>query len=345
MMKEAELIGISQNIIKIKKLVKQVAETGLNTVVYGETGVGKELVVKSLYTKSNRFGKPFIKVNCAALPNTLLESEMFGYERGAFTGAYRRMRGKFDQADGGVLFLDEIGDMSLPLQSKLLHAIQDGQFTPLGSEQLVKSNVWLIAATNHNLNQDVESGKFRSDLYFRISEIKIWIEPLRNRPEDIPYLIDYYSERYAMQFSKKPLQTLSKRTIDRLCEYPWPGNVRELQNVLRRIVVLDENEDHIDKMLSTAPVKPVETIDNLRAGNPINVRRFLGQNGRELDLHSLSLKEIQKKASDWVENEIISYVLEKTGWNRTRASKILDISYKTLLTKIQELEITPRFLI
>jgi len=342
-MQEAELIGISQNIIKTKKLVKQVAETGLNTVVYGETGVGKELVVKSLYKKSNRCGKPFIKVNCAALPNTLLESEMFGYERGAFTGAYRKMRGKFDQADGGVLFLDEIGDMSLPLQSKLLHAIQDGQFTPLGSEQLIKSNVWIIAATNHKLNQDVEEGKFRSDLYFRISEIKIWIEPLRNRPEDIPHLINYYSERYALQFSKKMPKTLSQRTIDRLCEYPWPGNVRELQNVLRRIVVLNESEEHIDKMLSTAPVKPVDTADHFRAGNSFNLRSFLGQNREELDLYSLSLKEIQKKASERVENEIISYVLEKTGWNRTRASKILDISYKTLLTKIQELEITPRF--
>jgi len=151
--REAEMVGVSRNISRVRELIDQVAVTGFNVVVSGETGVGKELVVNSLYQKSNRLGKPFVKVNCAALPDTLLESEMFGYERGAFTGAIQNRRGKFEQADGGVLFLDEIGDMSLPLQSKLLHVLQGGDFTPLGSEKQVQTDVWVIAATNRDLKR------------------------------------------------------------------------------------------------------------------------------------------------------------------------------------------------
>jgi two-component system response regulator AtoC len=243
---EIELIGISENISKIRKLTDQVADTDLNIVVCGETGVGKEVVVRSLYEKSKRCGKPFVKVNCAALPDTLLESEMFGYERGAFTGAQKKMRGKFEQADGGVLFLDEIGDMPLALQSKLLHALQDGDFTPLGSEKLISTDVWVIAATNHNLKDDIKNGKFRADLYHRLNEIKIYIEPLRNRPEDIPSLIDYFTKKYYSQLNRKPLKYLSKGVLEKLINYHWPGNVRELQNALQRIIVLGDGEDNIN---------------------------------------------------------------------------------------------------
>ncbi len=232
------MIGVSENIRRIRELIDRVASTGLNTVVYGETGVGKELAVQSLYQKSDRTGKPFVKVNCAALPDTLLESEMFGYEQGAFTGAERRRRGKFEQAHGGVLFLDEIGDMSLPLQSKLLHVLQGGDFTPLGSEKAVKTSAWVIAATNHDLEKDLVAGKFREDLYYRLSAIKIHIEPLRNRPDDIPLLIHYYIEQYKAQFAGKALRIPSAAVIQRLCAYRWPGNVRELQNVLKRIMIL-----------------------------------------------------------------------------------------------------------
>ena len=196
-----ELVGVSQNIRRIRELIGQVAETGFNVIVCGETGVGKELVVSNLYQRSNRLGQPFIKVNCAALPDTLLESEMFGYERGAFTGAIRTRRGKFEQANGGVLFLDEIGDMSLPLQSKLLHVLQGGDFTPLGSEKPLQTDVWVIAATHRDLERDVERGHFRDDLYYRLSTIRISVAPLRNRPEDVPLLIDYYIKKYAQQFN------------------------------------------------------------------------------------------------------------------------------------------------
>jgi transcriptional regulator with PAS, ATPase and Fis domain len=337
-----KLIGISENIQRIKEVINQVAGTGLNVVVCGETGVGKEVVVESLCLKSNRCNKPFVKVNCAALPDTLLESEMFGYERGAFTGAERRKKGKFEQARGGVLFLDEIGDMSLPLQAKLLHVLQGGDFTPLGSEKSVKTDTWVIAATNHNLEQDLKTGKFREDLYYRLSTIKIFIEPLRDRPEDISHLIDHYVKEYASKFNVKKLLYPSSKTIDKLCMYHWPGNVRELQNVLKRIMILGECEEPIDAMLNgqirqTQPsglqlpeTKPTIPID-LWGGN--------GENSLSLD--SLSLKKVTKKAVARVEKEVISYVLGKTGWNRSKAAKILKISYKTLLYKITDLDINP----
>lgn len=332
---ESELIGVSKNITRIRQLINQVADTGLNTVVYGETGVGKELVVQSLYLKSDRNGKPFVKVNCAALPDTLLESEMFGYEPGAFTGADRRRRGKFEQASTGVLFLDEIGDMSLPLQSKLLHVLQGGDFTPLGSEKAVQTNAWVIAATNHDLEQDLHAGKFREDLYYRLSAIKIFIEPLRNRPDDIPHLINYYIEKFKDQFSNRELRVPSAGTIQRLCAHKWLGNVRELQNVLKRIMILGDGEDSLDGMLSSIPAPAAAG-----GANPAAPGDFLALHGLA-NLSALSLKKLRKEAMDRVEREVITYVLDKTAWNRSKATKILKISYKTLLYKIKDLRIEP----
>jgi transcriptional regulator with PAS, ATPase and Fis domain len=339
---ETEIIGVSNNILRIRALIDQVADTGLNTIVCGETGVGKELIVQSLYQKSNRTGKPFVKVNCAALPDSLLESEMFGYEQGAFTGAERRRRGKFEQAHGGVLFLDEIGDMSLPLQSKLLHVLQGGDFTPLGSEKAVSTDAWVIAATNHELEYELTQGKFREDLYYRLSTIKIFIEPLRSRAEDIPLLIEHYINLYQTQFNSKQLIIPGKRTIEKLCAYSWPGNVRELQNVLKRIMILGDGEENINGILRSASPPPPSTRPRSSAdGSSIPIDVF-GTNGDGApDLANLSLKKIKKKAMDRVEKEVISYVLEKTGWNRSKATKILKISYKTLLYKIKDLGIEP----
>jgi two-component system, NtrC family, response regulator AtoC len=338
---ETDLIGISRNIARVRELIQRIADTGINTVVCGESGVGKELVVKLLYQKSDRRGKPFIKVNCAALPDTLLESEMFGYEAGAFTGAQRKMRGKFEQAKEGVLFLDEIGDMSYALQSKLLHTLQDGEFIPLGSEKTVKSNAWVIAATNHDLDEDLKAGKFREDLYYRISTIKISIDPLRQRPEDIPPLIEHFFKIYTRQFiSHRPI-TLSKKTIDKLCAYQWPGNVRELQNVLRRIIVLGEGEENIDVMI---PVIETDRKISYPPGIndlPPNLIGLLGLDQGTVDLSHLSLKKFQRQITDQIEREIITYVLEKTGWNRIKAARILKVSYKTLLFKIRNLNIEP----
>jgi transcriptional regulator with PAS, ATPase and Fis domain len=339
---KSTIIGVSKNIQRIKALIDQVAHTGLNTIVYGETGVGKELVVQSLYQKSNRIGKPFVKVNCAALPDTLLESEMFGYEQGAFTGADRRKRGKFEQASGGLLFLDEIGDMSLPLQSKLLHVLQGGDFSPLGSEKTVKMGAWVVAATNHELETDMVKGDFREDLYYRLSTIKIHIEPLRNRSDDIPYLIDHYVKTYTAQFDGKQLLMPSQKVIDKLTAYHWPGNVRELQNVLKRLMILGNSENSLDDMLIGSPSQTSTNELSAPVGHPPSSLEFLGFNhNKPPDLSSLSLKKIKKKAMDQVEKEVISYVLEKTGWNRSKATKILNISYKTLLYKIRDLGVKP----
>jgi transcriptional regulator with PAS, ATPase and Fis domain len=335
-----KLIGISENIQRIKEVINQVAGTGLNVVVCGETGVGKEVVVESLCLKSNRCNKPFVKVNCAALPDNLLESEMFGYERGAFTGAERRKKGKFEQARGGVLFLDEIGDMSLPLQAKLLHVLQGGDFTPLGSEKSVKTDAWVIAATNHELEHDMQNGEFREDLYYRLSTIKIFIEPLRSRPEDIPHLIEHYIKEYSSMFGDKKIQLPSQSTITKMSDYHWPGNVRELQNVLKRLLILGEGEETMDDLLNTAGSRQ-RGPEFIAAGSKPSIPVDLwGVNGDKApNLSSLSLKKVRKKALDRVEKEVISYVLEKTGWNRSKASKILNISYKTLLYKIKDLSI------
>ena len=227
-----EIIGASRNIEQVKELIDKIASAELNTMVCGETGVGKDLVVQNLYQQSGRCGKPFIKVNCAAIPDHLLESEMFGYEKGAFTGAENNKRGKFEQAHGGVIFLDEIGEMSPMLQAKLLRVIQDGEFSPLSSEKTIKADVWIIAATNCDIQKHIKAGKFREDLYYRLSTMAIQIDPLRKRPEDIPLLINHYFRKYAANFKDKPLKIISKDTMDKLQRYNWPGNVRELQNVL-----------------------------------------------------------------------------------------------------------------
>ena len=339
---KTELIGVSANIKRIKELIEQIADTGLNTVVYGETGVGKELVVQNLYQKSNRVGKPFVKVNCAALPDTLLESEMFGYEQGAFTGAERRKRGKFEQANGGLLFLDEIGDMSLPLQSKLLHVLQGGDYSPLGSERTVKMGAWVVAATNHDLEKDITEGKFREDLYYRLSTIKIHIDPLRKRQEDIPHLIDHYIKLYTEEFAGKSLSIPTPKVIDQLMAYDWPGNVRELQNVLKRLMILNNVENSLEDLLNPPSVKKGVKGIAVSAGQQPSSMDFLNFNiNNPSELSSLSLKDIKKRAMEKVEKEVIAYALKKTHWNRSKANKILGISYRTLLQKIQEHELTP----
>ena len=202
------LIGISQNIKKIKEIIAQVADSGLNVIIQGETGVGKEVVAKKLYHDSPRSNKPFVKVNCAAVPEGLLESELYGYEQGAFTGAESKKRGKFELAHEGVLFLDEIGDMSFNLQAKLLHVLQSGEFAPLGSEKDFKTDTWVIAATNQDLDRAVSDKTFREDLYYRLNIVRITITPLRERPEDIAPLIEFYIEQYNQTYRQAGRQAV-----------------------------------------------------------------------------------------------------------------------------------------
>ncbi len=336
------LIGISKSIDRIRELIDHTADTGLNVLITGESGVGKEVVAQNLYGKSQRKDKPFIKVNCAALPEGLLESELFGFERGAFTGAERKKRGKFELADKGVLFLDEIGDMPLALQAKLLRVLQSGEFAPLGSEKEVKADAWVIASTNQNLGENVKKGLFREDLYYRLNIIKIYIPPLRERPEDISLLIDYFLKKYTSQFGKKKLTPPSDHIIERLVAYNWPGNVRELQNVLQSCIVVGNWEEIIDDLSAKGKSDLKSTPDQKGLDSALIVDTLLDlKNENTSDHSSFSLKKIRKKAMDVIEKEVISHVLNQTGWNRSKASKILKISYKTLLYKISDLDIRP----
>ena len=339
------IIGVSGHIQRVKDLVEHVAHTGFNTVIFGESGVGKEVVAQNLYQRSPRLGKPFVKINCAALPEGLLESELFGYERGAFTGAEQKRRGKFQLAHGGVLLLDEIGDMSLVLQAKLLHVLQSGEFAPLGSEKDIKTDTWVIAATNHDLKQDINDGKFREDLYYRLNIIKIYLPPLRERPEDIEPLVNYYMDEYVAQLGNTQIERPSKTAISRLMQYHWPGNVRELQNVLKRMLVLGDSEKIVNELFETA-TSPMASAQGQAESAPA-VQNANAMNSAftfsldDLTNNNFSLKSVRKNAIDQIEKEVISHVLEKTDWNRSKASKILKVSYKTLLNKIAELNITP----
>lgn len=337
--KISPIIGTSPNILKTKELINHVADTGLNIIICGESGVGKEVVAQSLYQKSPRKGKPFIKINCAALPEGLLESELFGFEQGAFTGAERRRRGKFELAHGGVLLLDEIGDMSISLQAKLLHVLQSGEFSRLGSEKELKTDTWILAATNHELEQDIKNEKFREDLYFRLNIIKIYISPLRERPEDIPLLIDHYLKKYSPRFKNtqvKPNYSL----IEKLQKYHWPGNVRELQNVLKRILVMGNWEEIVDELTHSCYATDNLTTTETSSKEPSIVSDILNSDGGSSpDLELFSLKDIKRRTLNKVEKEAISYVLGRADWNRSKTAKILKISYKTLLYKIRDLNI------
>jgi len=335
------LIGTSESIEIIREQIELIANTGQNVIITGESGVGKEVVAQNLYNESQRKDKPFIKVNCAAIPDGLLESELFGFEREAFTGADRNKRGKFDLAHQGVIFLYEIGDMSLSLQSKLLHVLPSGEFAPLGSEKEVRSDAWVIAATNQDLQKKVKEGLFSEDLYYRFNTIKIHIPPLRDRLEDIPPLIDYYIEKYASKFDGKKISKPDFDAMEKLKAYSWPGNVRQLQNILKSSMVIGNWEKIIDILnLKSRSVATLRSEEQILEGSSI-VDVLLDFKGVYSSDHaSFPLKKITKKATDRIEKEVISFVLDKTDWNRTKARKILKISYKTLLYKISDLDIT-----
>ena len=339
---EVPLIGTSESIERIRGLIDHTADTGLNVLITGESGVGKEVVAQNLYYKSQRKNKPFIKVNCAALPEGLLESELFGYEKGAFTGAERKRRGKFELAHEGTLFLDEIGDMPRLLQAKLLRVLQSGEFAPLGSEKEVTADAWVIASTNQNLGENVKKGLFREDLYYRLNIIKMYIPPLRNRPQDIPVLIDYFIEKYASQFDRKKISKPDSDAMEKLIAYSWPGNVRELQSILKSSMVMGNWEEVVDDLSFKDKPDVYPTTDQKGREKALLVDAFLDLKNENSSGHaSFSLKKIRKETINTIDKEVISFVLDKTGWNRTKASKILKISYKTLLTRISDLDIKP----
>ena len=331
------LIGSSKSIEKTKTLIRQVADTDLNILISGESGVGKELVSRSLHILSLRGPKPFIKVNCAAIPGELLESELFGYERGAFTGAESTKKGKFELAHSGTILLDEIGDMPLYLQSKMLQVLQDLQFSRLGGKRDIKVNCWILAATNHDLEQDIADGLFREDLYYRLNIVKIAIAPLRERPEDIKLLTRYFSQKFASEIRGQKFE-IDDELMDFFFKYSWPGNVRELKNTVKRLVLLGDWATLREEMVARETGRC--DLNEQITQSPSSVESS-PEEGILTAENFPPLKEVKKEAIRKAESELIRAVLLETEWNRKKAAKILQISYKALLYKIKDHGLSP----
>ena len=311
----------SDKMHRIKEMIDQVANTDVTIFIQGESGVGKEVVARSIHINSVRRDKPFVKVNCAALPQELLESELFGYEKGAFTGAYRQKPGKFELADGGTIFLDEIGDINPSLQAKLLQVLQDREFSRLGGKKDLKVDVRVLVATNRNIEEAVMEGRFREDLYYRLNVVNITVPPLRERKEEIPLFVEYFLKRFSEKYQKK-VKWISESMMRSFMAHSWSGNIRELQNVIQRYLVLG-NEEEIVSELGLSGKKEKTPLEG---------------DGEEATFiaRPLSLKKVQKDAARKAESEIILKALEMTHYNRKKAAQLLNISYKSLLYKIKE---------
>ncbi len=319
---EVRIVGKSNAILNICKLIGQVATTNVPVMLLGESGVGKELVARAIHYHSYRKNKPFISVNCSALPDSLVESELFGYEQGAFTGADRRRIGKFEQCSGGTIFLDEIGDMSSLTQSKVLRVLQDSTFERLGGNQAIKVDVRIIAATNKNLSEEISKNRFRSDLYHRLNVVSINIPPLSERLEDIPLLVEYFIKR-ANRETNNNIKGFSSDVIDMLQNYSWPGNVRELENTIRRAVIFAKGN--------------ILRKEDLVIPNPELSKGFIDALNHIIDdiLRSGGNKPYDMVISE-VEKALIKRALELTKGNQVKASSLLGITRVTLRKKIEE---------
>ncbi|MEE3328159.1 MAG: sigma-54 dependent transcriptional regulator [Myxococcota bacterium] len=319
--------GDNPKMRSVREIIEQVADTDITVLIRGESGTGKELVARSLFQQGDRKERPFVKVNCAALPSELLESELFGFEKGAFTGAQKRKLGKFEYANGGTIFLDEISEMAPGLQAKLLQVLQDGEFSRLGGESDIRVDTRILAATNRDLDEAVRSGEFREDLYYRLNVVTIQVPPLRDRLDDIPLLIEHFKKKYGEQYKKEP-PVLSDETMEKLFAYHWPGNVRELENMIKRAVVLGSEQAILQDVEGNEA--PAESSPD--AENP-------DVDDLEVDLASgeaIDLKSISKQAARMAEKRVIERVLAQTRWNRKEAAEMLQISYKALLYKMKE---------
>ena len=310
------IISASARMEEALNLVKRVAPSPATVLILGESGTGKELVARAIHYSSPRADKALIKVNCAALPENLLESELFGHEKGAFTGAVARRIGRFEQADQGTIFLDEIGDLSLPLQVKLLRVLQEKEFERVGSSQTIKADVRVIAAANRNLEEAIQKGTFREDLYYRLNVVTITLPPLRDRKEDIPPLIEHFLKRYSRE-NKKEVTFLSKEARDLLMHYNYPGNVRELENIIERAVVLCR-----ENILTTQDL-PLNLQDS-----KVEVALERGREGRSLP-----------QALEEIERQEIAKALEKNAWVQTKAAEELGISERVLRYKMKKYKI------
>ena len=344
--------GDSPDMKTIAQVIEQVSDSDVTVLIRGESGVGKELVARAIHQRSPRKDRPFVKVNCAALPAELLESELFGHEKGAFTGAASTRIGKFEQADAGTIFLDEIGEMKAALQAKLLHVLQDGQFTKLGSNKPITVDVRVVAATNRDLEAMLLRGEFREDLYYRLKVIEVTVPPLRERRAEILHLTQFFMDRYSRRYNR-PARQLSDELSQLFQTYEWPGNIRELENMIKRIVILQD--EHLVIRELTRAARPAPAYAAAAAvGVPRGAGGIATEEPEETELEPVDedepqleepvamappgsrLADVAKAAALKAERTIIEDTLRQVHWNRRRAAEQLGVSYKTLLNKIKE---------
>jgi two-component system response regulator AtoC len=315
---DLSFLAASPQMVRIRQQILQIAPVDVPVFICGESGVGKEVVARMIHMRSTRRTQPFIKVNCAALPGELLESELFGYDQGAFTGAVRSKPGKFELANKGTIFLDEIAEMSPHLQAKLLHVLQDHQYSRLGGRHLVDVDVRVLAATNIEVQEAMKSGRLREDLYYRLNVLSINVPPLRERTTEIPLLIRHFLNKYSEKF-QKVLPTPSDHLMEAAMRYPWPGNLRELENFVKRYVILEDDEGSFRELVEMAAA-----------------RQRTSPREEPAPVREQGLKALVRGLKDEAEMEAIADALEKTHWCRKDAAKMLGISYKALLYKIRQ---------
>lgn len=314
----------SRAMSSIKEVLDQLASTDVTVLIQGESGCGKEIVARAVHQYSTRSEKKFVKVNCAALPEELLESELFGYEKGAFTGANSRKPGRFEIADGGTIFLDEIAEMSAGLQAKMLQVLQDREFTRLGGNKDIRVDVRVVCATHRPLMKLVRDGDFREDLYFRLNVVNIEIPPLRERREEIEGLCEMFLTRYSARY-RRPPRTLSPAMLRAFEGYDFPGNIRELENMIKRVVVLESEEPVFSEL---------ERRENSKTAGRSALQALLDE--VEETAGDVPLREVGRRMAQQAERETIERILLRTSWNRKQAAKLLNVSYKTLLQKIRD---------
>ena len=346
-------LGNGEKMRGIATVIEQVADSDVTVLIRGESGVGKELVARAIHDRSTRRNRTFVKVNCAALPAELLESELFGHTRGAFTGADTTRIGKFEQADGGTLMLDEIGEMKPALQAKMLHVLQDGEFTKLGSNNPIQVDVRVVAATNRDLEQMLGSGEFRKDLYYRLKVIEILVPPLRERRDEIPTLTDYFIDRYSKKYNR-PMGSISDELRQLFQQYDWQGNVRELENMIKRAIILQDEQlvireiqRHRQRKAAAGAVVaaqppvvavPVTARSAIPAGSAtrgFSYQSELPGTASAADDAGRSLASVAKTAALKAERAAIEQALRQVNWNRRKAAVNLGVSYKTLLNRIK----------
>jgi two-component system response regulator AtoC len=320
---DLSFLAASPQMVKIRQQILQIAPVDVPVFISGESGAGKEVVARMIHMRSQRANQAFVKVNCAALPSELLESELFGYEQGAFTGAVRAKPGKFEMANKGTIFLDEIAEMSPNLQAKMLHVLQDGQFSRLGARQMVQCDVRVLAATNMNVREAISAGRFREDLYYRLNVFTIHVPPLRERAREIPMLFQHFLEKYSEKY-QKPACEPSAHLMEAAMRYPWPGNLRELENFVKRYVILEDDEESFRELLEMAATQQ---------------RTSPGEEAAKTGREPGGLKALVRSLKDEAEMEAIADALEKTNWSRKEAARMLGISYKALLYKMRQFKL------